>query len=155
MNTAFCVFSAAATEVCLEGRVVELIQEKEEIALLQWTLRFASRSSFQSERRPHARAYVETAMRLGSLINSCKTADELGKHLRQPHSTADRQGGKAEARMESIKPELGPGLPGAACKIININIAPKRIFNMRHNCNRSRTEVSLQPVPRQFWHLDR
>ena len=65
----------------------------------------------QSERRPHALTYVETAMRLGSLINTCQTADELSKCLKQGPSKPD-QGGAAKAKMESIKPELGPGLPG-------------------------------------------
>ena len=68
----------------------------------------------QSERRPHALAYVETALRLGSLINTCQTAGELSKCLGQAPSKANQEGGTAEARMESIKPELGPGLPGVA-----------------------------------------
>ena len=75
-------------------------------------------SSLQSERRPHALAYVETAMRLGSLINTCKTADELSKCLKQAPSKAG-QGGTAETRMQSIKPELGPGLPGVRINFIS------------------------------------
>ncbi len=57
--------------------------------------------SYQSERRPHTRAYVETAIRLGGLINRCGTEDALRAALQ------DSDGG---ARMESIMPALGPGL---------------------------------------------
>lgn len=57
--------------------------------------------SYQSERRPHTQAYVETAIRLGGLINRCDTEDALRGTLEDP------AGG---ARMESIMPSLGPGL---------------------------------------------
>ena len=33
--------------------------------------------TYQSERRPHARAYIETAIRLGALINSTNSAQAL------------------------------------------------------------------------------
>eukprot|EP00912_Choanoflagellata_sp_UC4_P000307 UC4_evm3s186 len=59
--------------------------------------------SYQTERRPHARAYVETAMRLGALMNTCETAEEL-KNTLQPSKKEDG------AKMSSIKPDLGPGL---------------------------------------------
>ena len=61
----------------------------------------------QSERRPHALAYVETAMRLGSVINTCETADELSRCL------GGSKAAEGKAKMKSIKPELGPGLPGS------------------------------------------
>lgn len=58
-------------------------------------------ASYQSERLPHAREYIETAMRLGGLINTCGTEEALRAALPQADGTA---------RMESITPSLGPGL---------------------------------------------
>ena len=72
----------------------------------------------QSERRPHALTYVETALRLGSLINTCRTPDELSKWLERPPPPSEEKDPKAatgrqqEAKMETIRPQLGPGLPG-------------------------------------------
>ena len=66
----------------------------------------------QSERRPHALAYVETAMRLGSVINTCETADELSRCL------GGSKTAEGKAKMESIKPELGPGLPGSSTELL-------------------------------------
>jgi 3-(3-hydroxy-phenyl)propionate hydroxylase len=56
--------------------------------------------TYESERLPHVRAYIELAVRLGGLINS-KAAE------------AALPGGVARgepARMETMKPLLGPGL---------------------------------------------
>ncbi|MBV8576333.1 MAG: bifunctional 3-(3-hydroxy-phenyl)propionate/3-hydroxycinnamic acid hydroxylase [Acetobacteraceae bacterium] len=56
--------------------------------------------TYESERSPHVRAYIESAVRLGGLINT-KAAE------------AALPGGMAReepARMETIKPRLGPGL---------------------------------------------
>ncbi len=52
--------------------------------------------SYQAERAPHARAYIETAIRLGGLINTRAMAAALGD------VPEDRP-----ARMESIAPALG------------------------------------------------
>ncbi len=54
--------------------------------------------TYQSEREPHVREYIELAVRLGGLINA--TAPEPAPV------------GGAPARMESIEPRLGPGLCG-------------------------------------------
>ena len=59
--------------------------------------------SYGSERRPHVREYIATAMRLGELMNTCQTAEEL-KNTLQPKAKADG------AKMKSIAPALGPGL---------------------------------------------
>jgi len=58
--------------------------------------------TYQSERAPHVREYIELAVRLGGLINTraAGTAVPDGLARDQP------------ARMESIKPGLGPGLSG-------------------------------------------
>jgi 3-(3-hydroxy-phenyl)propionate hydroxylase len=54
--------------------------------------------SYGTERRPHARAYVETAMRLGGLINALDRDSALGM-------AEERSEGSA--RMASIAPALG------------------------------------------------
>ncbi len=57
--------------------------------------------SYGSERTPHAREYIETAIRLGRLINASATEEALKAAFRQPDGTV---------RMETISPSLGPGL---------------------------------------------
>ena len=57
--------------------------------------------TYQTERAPHVREYIELAVRLGGLINTKAIEHAL------PSSVLD--GGEA-ARMSSIKPRLGPGL---------------------------------------------
>ena len=57
--------------------------------------------TYQSERHPHARAYVETAVRLGGLINTSGTTEALRAGFRQPDGSV---------RMESLAKPLGPGL---------------------------------------------
>jgi 3-(3-hydroxy-phenyl)propionate hydroxylase len=57
--------------------------------------------SYQTERAPHVRDYIELAIRLGGVINT--TAIEAG--LPPGERTAD-----APARMVTYKPPLGPGL---------------------------------------------
>jgi len=56
--------------------------------------------TYQSERSPHVRAYIELAVRLGGLINTraAEAAVPGGLARTEP------------AHMESIKPSLGPGL---------------------------------------------
>jgi len=55
--------------------------------------------SYQAERAPHARAYIETAIRLGGLINTRAVAAALGGDM------APEPG--EPARMASIAPALG------------------------------------------------
>ena len=57
--------------------------------------------TYESERMPHVREYVELAVRLGGLINA--TAQEMA--LAGMEASA---GGPA--RMATLKPRLGPGL---------------------------------------------
>lgn len=57
--------------------------------------------SYQSERAPNVREYIETAIRLGGLINACATEAALDAAFRQPDGTA---------RMSSITPPLGESL---------------------------------------------
>ncbi|WP_225027445.1 bifunctional 3-(3-hydroxy-phenyl)propionate/3-hydroxycinnamic acid hydroxylase MhpA [Xinfangfangia pollutisoli] len=57
--------------------------------------------SYDSERRPNARDYIQTAVRLGGLINTAGTETALRAAL---------PGADGTARMESIAPPLGPGL---------------------------------------------
>lgn len=57
--------------------------------------------SYESERKPNAREYIQTAVRLGGLINTCGTEEALRAAL--PNSDGS-------ARMESIAPPIGPGL---------------------------------------------
>lgn len=57
--------------------------------------------SYESERKPNAREYIQTAVRLGGLINTAGTEAALRAAL---------PGSDGTARMESIAPALGPGL---------------------------------------------
>ena len=57
--------------------------------------------SYQSERAPHVREYIELAVRLGGLINTKAIAAALPGHA------ADAA---EPPRMSSIRPRLGPGL---------------------------------------------
>lgn len=57
--------------------------------------------SYQSERHPHVHAYIDTAIRLGTLLNSCET----GEALRAAMSNDD-----GTPTMKSIAPRLGGGL---------------------------------------------
>ena len=57
--------------------------------------------SYQTERAPHVREYIELALRLGGLINT----KAMGAAV-----PASALNGERPARMESIKPPLGPGL---------------------------------------------
>lgn len=57
--------------------------------------------SYTSERKPNAREYIQTAVRLGGLINTCGTEAALREAL---------PGSGGIARMESIAPPLGEGL---------------------------------------------
>ncbi|WP_299354385.1 bifunctional 3-(3-hydroxy-phenyl)propionate/3-hydroxycinnamic acid hydroxylase [uncultured Shimia sp.] len=55
--------------------------------------------SYQAERAPNARAFIETAMRLGGLINALDADSAL--EMAQP-------GNAGKARMQTIAPPLGP-----------------------------------------------
>jgi len=57
--------------------------------------------SYQSERLPHARAYIEMAVAMGQLINKTAAEKLLG---------ADAPQDGAAKRIASIRPPLGPGL---------------------------------------------
>jgi 3-(3-hydroxy-phenyl)propionate hydroxylase len=71
--------------------------------------------TYQSERAPHVREYIELAVRLGGLINT--------KAMQAAVPDAVLNGGEA-ARMTSIKPRLGPGL-AAGCNGPANDIAPQ------------------------------
>ncbi len=58
--------------------------------------------SYEAERKPNAREYIRTAVRLGGLINACGTEAALRAALPAAAGGA--------ARMESIAPPLGRGL---------------------------------------------
>lgn len=57
--------------------------------------------TYESERIPNAREYIQTAVRLGGLINTAGTEEALRAAL--PSSNGS-------ARMESIAPPIGPGI---------------------------------------------
>ncbi len=71
--------------------------------------------TYQSERAPHVREYIELAVRLGGLINT--------KAMQAAVPGSVLNGGEA-ARMTSIKPRLGPGL-AAGCNGLAGDIAPQ------------------------------
>lgn len=76
---------------------------------LAWKLALCARDcasddlldTYESERAPHAQAYIETAVRLGRLINQADTEAALRAALTMPDGSA---------QMSSIAPRLGPGL---------------------------------------------
>jgi 3-(3-hydroxy-phenyl)propionate hydroxylase len=76
---------------------------------LDWVLKGrageALLDTYQSERSPHVRAYIETAVRLGSIIQA--TDPEVARRR-------DEEMLRSPAKMESIQPALGPGLHGDA-----------------------------------------
>ena len=57
--------------------------------------------TYESERKPNAREYIKTAVRLGGLINTAGTDEALRAALPSANGSA---------RMESIAPPIGPGL---------------------------------------------
>lgn len=57
--------------------------------------------TYESERKPNAREYIQTAVRLGGLINTAGTEEALRAALPSANGSA---------RMESIAPSIGPGL---------------------------------------------
>ncbi|GGF72654.1 3-(3-hydroxyphenyl)propionate hydroxylase [Azorhizobium oxalatiphilum] len=57
--------------------------------------------TYQSERAPDVRAYIETAVRLGGLINTCGTEAALNAAFRDADGVV---------RLRSREPRLGPGL---------------------------------------------
>ncbi|MCM2561677.1 bifunctional 3-(3-hydroxy-phenyl)propionate/3-hydroxycinnamic acid hydroxylase [Lutimaribacter sp. EGI FJ00015] len=57
--------------------------------------------TYESERKPNAREYIQTAVRLGGLINTSGTEEALRAALPSVDGSA---------RMKSIMPPIGPGL---------------------------------------------
>ena len=70
--------------------------------------------TYQSERSPHVRAYIELAVRLGGLINTraAEAAIPGGMAREEP------------ARMETMRPPLGPGLAAGATELTG-QVAPQ------------------------------
>lgn len=57
--------------------------------------------SYETERRPHVRQFVQMSMRLGGLINASKTQEALAAAFPQADGSA---------KLKSLYPPLGPGL---------------------------------------------
>lgn len=80
-----------------------------DVANLAWKLGLCTNNeiddslldTYQAERHPHVQDYIETAVRLGELINAAGTEKALRTGFRQPDGSV---------RMESIAPRLGRGL---------------------------------------------
>ena len=62
--------------------------------------------SYQSERHPHVRAFIDGAVDLGRLVNASDSEAALKSAFRQPDGTY---------KMLTISPRLGPGLWQAGC----------------------------------------
>ncbi len=77
-------------------------------AVMLWGAPDALLDSYESERRPHTRTYIETAVNVGKMMNSAETAETLTHAIRP-------DGG---AHMNSINRGLGPGLvPANASRV--------------------------------------
>lgn len=97
-----------------------------DVANLAWKLMHVVRGqasadvldTYQSERAPHVREYIELAVRLGGLINTraAEAAVPGGLLRTEP------------ARMQSLKPRLGPGLSGGA-NILLGQVAPQPVLS--------------------------
>ncbi len=80
-----------------------------DVANLAWKLALCSKGemddslldTYHSERYPHVKAYIETAIQLGGLINNLDSAEALKTAFPKANGSA---------RMESIAPRLGDGL---------------------------------------------
>jgi 3-(3-hydroxy-phenyl)propionate hydroxylase len=70
--------------------------------------------TYQSERSPHVREYIELAVKLGGLINTraAEAAVSGGLERSEP------------ARMQSLKPLLGPGLAAGTTELLG-RVAPQ------------------------------
>ena len=97
-----------------------------DVANLAWKLTHVVRGqaqphlldSYQSERSPHVREYIELAVKLGGLINTrAAEAAVPGGLLRTD-----------PARMQSIKPLLGPGLKAGATELLG-HVAPQPVLS--------------------------
>lgn len=95
--------------------------------------------TYQTERAPHVREYIELAVRLGGLINT---------KAREKAVPSSVLAGGEVARMSLIKPRLGPGLtPG--CSGLAGQIAPQpRLADgtMLDDCVGYRFAALLQPA---------
>ena len=69
-------------------------------AILRWDAPDSLLDSYERERREHTRTYIETAVRVGEMMNSAQTTDEL-IHAVQPDGSA---------KMSSIEKGLGGAL---------------------------------------------
>ena len=74
--------------------------------------------TYQSERAPHVREYIELAVRLGGLINTKAMAAVVSDSVLK---------GDEVATMSSIKPRLGPGLGDPAC-VPRGRVAPQPVL---------------------------
>ena len=74
--------------------------------------------TYQSERSPHVREYIELAVKLGGLINTraAEAAVPGGLERTEP------------ARMQSLKPLLGPGLAAGATELLG-HVAPQPVLS--------------------------
>jgi len=73
--------------------------------------------TYQSERSPHVREYIELAVRLGGLINTKAAEAAVPGGLSRPEP----------ALMRTIKPSLGPGLSAGLHDLVG-SVAPQPTF---------------------------
>lgn len=76
----------------LSWKLAEVLQGRSDEGLLD---------SYQSERGPNTAEFIETAIRLGGLINAADSESALRSAVQKPGSAAE---------LKSIYPPLGPGL---------------------------------------------
>ncbi|MFG1178640.1 bifunctional 3-(3-hydroxy-phenyl)propionate/3-hydroxycinnamic acid hydroxylase MhpA [Xanthobacter versatilis] len=78
--------------------------------------------TYQSERAPDAHAYIETAVRLGGLINTCGTEAALNAAFRDADGVV---------RLRSRVPQLGPGLVIGRADRVGSRVAQPRLGDGR------------------------
>jgi len=97
------------------------------------TAPFPRLDTYQSERAPHVREFIELAIRLGGLINTKSVEAGLAAGVRRENEPA---------KLEVKKPLLGPGLSAANTELTaGSAIAWSSIRAARDHCHAVEDEV--------------
>lgn len=90
-------------------------------AVLRWEAPDTLLDSYESERREHTRTYIETAVRVGEMMNSAETAEAL-THAIRPDGAA---------QMNSISRDLDKAIGFENCPLRGIRMPQPRLHDTR------------------------